>query len=68
MANAQFLMSVEGGGWRLTHAEGHVLFPGANHVETLAVFCRGERKIRVPLFATCTLNATGQYRVTLSLR
>ncbi len=26
--------------WRLTHAEGHVLFPGANHLETLAVFDR----------------------------
>ena len=24
--------------------------------------------IRVPLFAACTLNATGQYRVTISLR
>ena len=27
-----------------------------------------QHKIRVPLFATRTLNATGQYRVTLSLR
>ena len=26
--------------WRLVHAEGHVLFPGADHVETLAVFDR----------------------------
>ena len=27
-----------------------------------------QSKIRAPLFAACTLNATGQYRVTLSLR
>ena len=27
-----------------------------------------QSKFRVPLFAACTLNATGQYRVTLSLR
>jgi len=26
------------GSWRLIHAEGHVLFPGADHIETLAVF------------------------------
>eukprot|EP01041_Mallomonas_annulata_P003639 gene3639-7255_t len=24
--------------WKLLHAEGHVLFPGADHIETLAVF------------------------------
>lgn len=24
--------------WRLLHAEGHVLFPGADHIETLSVF------------------------------
>ena len=24
--------------WNLIHAEGHVLFPGANHLETLAIF------------------------------
>jgi tRNA/tmRNA/rRNA uracil-C5-methylase (TrmA/RlmC/RlmD family) len=24
--------------WKLVHAEGHVLFPGSDHVETLAVF------------------------------
>ena len=29
---------------------------------------RQKSKIRVPIFAACTLNATGQYRVTLSLR
>ena len=23
--------------WKLAHAEGHVLFPGADHIETLAV-------------------------------
>lgn len=28
------------GGWTLVHAEGHVLFPGSDHVETLAVFDR----------------------------
>ena len=27
-----------------------------------------QSQTRVPLFAACTLNATGQYRVTLSLR
>lgn len=26
--------------WRLKHAEGHVLFPGADHIETFAVFDR----------------------------
>lgn len=26
------------GRWVLTHAEGHVLFPGADHIETFAVF------------------------------
>jgi tRNA/tmRNA/rRNA uracil-C5-methylase (TrmA/RlmC/RlmD family) len=26
--------------WRLVHAEGHILFPGADHIETLAVFDR----------------------------
>ena len=26
--------------WRLAHAEGHVLFPGSDHLETLAVFDR----------------------------
>ena len=29
------------GGWRVGHAEGHVLFPGSDHVETLCVFERG---------------------------
>lgn len=28
--------------WRLVHAEGHVLFPGSDHIETLAIF---ERKV-----------------------
>jgi hypothetical protein len=27
-------------GWRLTHAEGFVLFPGSDHLETLAIFDR----------------------------
>lgn len=26
--------------WKLVHAEGHVLFPGSDHIETLAVFDR----------------------------
>ena len=26
--------------WTLAHAEAHVLFPGSDHVETLAVFDR----------------------------
>jgi len=29
-----------GSGWSLVFAEGHVLFPGADHIETLAVFDR----------------------------
>lgn len=29
-----------GGGWQLVHAEGHVLFPGSDHLETLAIFDR----------------------------
>ena len=28
------------GKWRIVHAEGHVLFPGADHVETVAIFER----------------------------
>ena len=28
--------------WRLVHAEGHILFPGADHIETLAVFDKVE--------------------------
>ena len=28
------------GVWRLVHAEGHVLFPGSDHLETFAVFDR----------------------------
>lgn len=27
-------------GWSLIHAEGHVLFPGSDHIETLAIFDR----------------------------
>jgi 23S rRNA (uracil1939-C5)-methyltransferase len=27
-------------GWKVTHAEGFVLFPGSDHLETLAVFDR----------------------------
>lgn len=30
-------------GWKLLHAEGFVLFPGSDHLETLAVFTRGGR-------------------------
>ena len=29
-----------GGGWSLIHAEGHILFPGADHIETVAIFDR----------------------------
>jgi len=28
------------GGWMLESATGYILFPGSNHVETVAVFCR----------------------------
>ena len=28
------------GRWKLLHAEGHVFFPGSDHIETLAVFDR----------------------------
>jgi hypothetical protein len=28
------------GRWKLQHAEGHVFFPGSDHIETLAVFDR----------------------------
>ncbi len=36
--NAEAL--VKNGGWSVTQAEGYVLFPGADHIETLAVFER----------------------------
>jgi tRNA/tmRNA/rRNA uracil-C5-methylase (TrmA/RlmC/RlmD family) len=26
--------------WRLVHAEGHVMFPGSDHIEILAIFDR----------------------------
>jgi len=32
------LMALLAGRWRLDHVEGHVLFPGADHIETLAIF------------------------------
>jgi len=28
------------GPWKLAHAEGHVFFPGSDHVESLAIFDR----------------------------
>lgn len=28
------------GQWKIVHAEGHVLFPGSNHLETLVIFDR----------------------------
>jgi len=28
------------GGWKLVHAEGHVFFPGSDHLESLAIFDR----------------------------
>jgi len=34
------LLAPGGGGWKIAHAEGHVLFPGADHLETLVIFVR----------------------------
>mmetsp|Transcript_18153 Transcript_18153/g.51959 ORF Transcript_18153/g.51959 Transcript_18153/m.51959 type:complete len:637 (-) Transcript_18153:66-1976(-) len=34
------LLSSGGGGWKLEGATGYVLFPGSNHVETVAIFNR----------------------------
>jgi len=31
---------LQGGGWRVARAEGHILFPGSNAIETLAFFVR----------------------------
>ena len=28
------------GGWKLQHAEGHLFFPGSNHIEVLAIFVK----------------------------
>ena len=33
---------IDSGLWRLVHAEGHLLFPGSDAIETLAVFSRNE--------------------------
>lgn len=33
-------VSLLGAGWVLRHSEGFVLFPGSDHVETLAIFDR----------------------------
>ncbi len=33
---------LDSGLWNLTHAEGHLLFPGSDAIETLAVFSRNE--------------------------
>eukprot|EP00639_Heterosigma_akashiwo_P015852 CAMPEP_0206392796 /NCGR_PEP_ID=MMETSP0294-20121207/20222_1 /ASSEMBLY_ACC=CAM_ASM_000327 /TAXON_ID=39354 /ORGANISM="Heterosigma akashiwo, Strain CCMP2393" /LENGTH=511 /DNA_ID=CAMNT_0053846043 /DNA_START=208 /DNA_END=1744 /DNA_ORIENTATION=- len=38
------LALVDGGGWELVHAEGHILFPGSDHIETLAIFDRQKKK------------------------
>lgn len=38
---------VGSGVWEAVHCEGFIFFPGADHIETLAVFCRvhkGEEK------------------------
>ena len=35
------LAALVAGRWRLDRVEGHVLFPGADHVETLAVLDEG---------------------------
>lgn len=34
------LKALTAGGWKVIHAEAHVLFPGSDHLETLAVFDR----------------------------
>lgn len=34
------LRLLESGIWNLVHAEGHILFPGSDHIETLAIFDR----------------------------
>ena len=36
----QILCGGPSAGWRLQHAEGHILFPGSNAIETLAFFVR----------------------------
>ena len=36
------LAALVAGRWRLDRVEGHVLFPGADHVETLALLDEGE--------------------------
>lgn len=33
-------MLLKDGGWKITHASGHILFPGSNAIETLAIFER----------------------------
>ena len=33
-------VALAGAGWRVVHAEGFVLFPGSDHLETLCVFDR----------------------------
>lgn len=38
--DAMALLGPGGGGWKLVHAEGFVLFPGSDHLETLAIFDR----------------------------
>jgi tRNA/tmRNA/rRNA uracil-C5-methylase (TrmA/RlmC/RlmD family) len=38
--DTETLIGPNGGGWRIAHAEGHVLFPGSDHLETLVVFAR----------------------------
>eukprot|EP00978_Attheya_sp_CCMP212_P045272 scaffold339975_cov24-Attheya_sp.AAC.1 len=34
------LLSTAGSGWKLESATGYILFPGSNHVETVAIFQR----------------------------
>lgn len=39
-ADCARLIQHQSASWRLVHAEGHVLFPGSDHIETLAIFDR----------------------------
>ena len=33
-------LALANAGWRMVHSEGHVLFPGSDHIETVAIFDR----------------------------
>lgn len=38
--DCEALIKQKGSSWNLAHAEGHILFPGSDHIEILAVFRR----------------------------